>query len=189
MISFIKLHSEIFILLFLLFLTIDAFILIIKFTNNLDSRPNLKISYDISKSYCLGCCYNNEYRLAIINLTIENNSRKSADILSIKLLNRDESYLATMPNIRGINNKNEIIPLNEDKFKSINSNIISDNILLKNMALLSQGIITGYAVFENVDLITDSGDYTIVIETPKRIFTSQITLKPFDGDFQSVNPL
>ena len=185
MISFIKLHSEIFILLFLLFLTIDAFILIIRFTNNLDSRPNLKISYDISKSYCIGSFNNNEYILAIINLTIENKSTKSVDILKIKLLNRDESYLATMPKIRDTNNENGITLLNDDKSKSINLNINSDNILLKNMNIPSQDVTNGYAVFENVHLITDNRDYTIVVETPKKTFTSQITLKPFDGSFQS----
>ncbi|MVX67254.1 hypothetical protein GKZ28_26800 [Clostridium chromiireducens] len=181
MISFIKLHSEIFILLFLLFLTIDAFILIIKFTNNFDSRPNLKISYDISKSCYLGSFYDNEYILVIINLTIENKSAKSVDILNIKLLNRDRPYLAIMPKIKDINNK--------DKFESINLNIFSDNILLKNMSIPSQDAINGYAVFENVDLITDSGDYTISVETPRKIFTSQITLKPSDGIFQSGNSL
>ena len=175
MISFIKLHSEIFILLFLLFLTIDAFILIIKFTNNLDSRPNLKISYDISKSCYLGSFYDNEYILVIINLTIENKSAKSVDILNIKLLNRDRPYLATMPKIKDITN--------EYKSRSINLNIISDNILLKNMNIPSQDTINGYAVFDNVDLITDNGDYTIIVETPRKVFTSQIALKPSDGIF------
>lgn len=189
MISFIKLHSEFFIFLFLLFLTVDAFVILIKFSKNLDSLPNLKISYDIPKSYYLGFCYDNDYRLAIINLTIENKSTKPAEIIKIKLVNGSKSYSAIVPKIIDFNNENGLVLFNEDKSESINLDIISDNILLKNLNLPSQGVINGYGVFENIGLTTNTRDYTIVVETPKKTFMSQITLKPFDGVFQPGNPL
>lgn len=97
MIEFIKSNSNILIFIFLLLLTIDGFLIIIKYRNYLESRPNLKISYDKFKSYCLTVGANAEYKFPIINLTMQNLSTKSIDITNMKLIYGSKPYLAVSP--------------------------------------------------------------------------------------------
>lgn len=185
MISFIKSNLTIVVPILILFLTIDTFFLVFKFKNYLESIVNLKISHDIFKSYYLNFYPYIEYKLAIIYLTIENTSASSTDITKIELIDESKSYLATLPSIKNNYNKIGISLTTEDNDKFIDINILSENIL-NNTNLPSRNILKGYAVFENVEPITNSKDYKIVIETPNKIFEKEITITPHNDRFHPI---
>lgn len=188
MISFIKSHLDIFMPIFVLLITVDTFLLAFKFANHSESSAKLKISYDISKSYNLFFYCNHEYKLAIINLILENKSTDSFDITKIKLIDGSKSYLATVPKIKDNYNENGITLINEDESKFININILSENIL-KNTMISSHGVLSGYAVFENVEPITNTKSYKIIIETTSKVFKKEITINPLNNEFHPINPL
>jgi hypothetical protein len=186
MISFIKTNSNILIFVFLIFMTIDSFILFIKYRNYLESLPNIKISYDTLRSYSLKLWYEHEYKLSIINLTLENISTKPIDITNIKLIDSSKSYLATLPNIKDEYNENGVSLANEDNSEFININILSENIL-KRTNIPPYSTLSGYAVFENVEPTAVSKNYRIIIETPKKTFEKEITINPLNDEFQPSN--
>jgi hypothetical protein len=187
MISFIKSNLTILGPLIMLFLTIDMFLLIFKFKVHSESILHLKISYDIFKSYYLGSYSHDEYKLAIVYLTIENTSASSTDIIKIRLIDGFKSYLATLPQIRNNFNEHGIILINEDddECKLININILSENIL-NTPKFSSHNTLSGYAVFENVEPITDSKNYKIIIETHNKVFEKEITINPLNNDLHPV---
>jgi hypothetical protein len=188
MISFIKSNLNILALIFILFFTVDVFLLSIKFKNYIESLPNLKISYDILKSYCFGFYYYGEYKLAIVNLTLENISTNPIDITKINLIDGSKWYLATFPKIKDDYNENGIVLINEDETKFIDINILSENII-KNTIVSPHGTLNGYAVFENVEPITNPKNYKIIIETPRKVFEKEIIINPLSNEFHPINPL
>lgn len=172
MISFIKSNFTILAPIFLIFLTVDIFVLIFKLKNYSESIVNIKISYDIFKSYCFSFYPCSEYKLAIIYLTLENTSTSSIDITKIQLINKLKSYLATSPKIKDDYNKNEI-------------SLINDN----NTTLPPKGSLKGYAVFENIEPIFNFENYKIIIETPNKIFEEEITMNARNDVFHSIKQL
>ncbi|EKQ57814.1 MULTISPECIES: hypothetical protein [unclassified Clostridium] len=188
MISFIKENSNIFIFILLLFFMVDVFLLAIKLKNTLEALPNLKISYNIHKSYCFGFFKDRDYNLAIVNLSIENTSTKSINISRIQLIDKDKSYLAANLKIRDEYNENGISLINEDESEFININISSENIL-ENTEISPHSILDGYAVFENIELINETKNYRIVIETPKATFEKEIAINPLNNELHPINNL
>lgn len=189
MISFIKSNLTILAPIFLIFLTVDIFVLIFKLKNYSESAVNIKISYDIFKSYYFGFYLHSKYKLASIYLTIENTSTNSIDITKIQLIDKSKSYLATFPQIKDDYNKNGIFLIKDyDEIKFIIKNILSENIL-NNTNLPPKGVLNGYAVFENIELISNSKNYKIVIETPNKIFEKEIIINPQNDVFRSINQL
>lgn len=188
MISFIKEYSNILIFIFLILMTVDGFILLIKYRNYLESIPNIKISYNTLKSYCINSYHEHEYNLAIIHLTLENKSTKPIDITNIKLIDGLKSYTATLLKIKDEYNENGITLTNEDNSEFIYINVLSKNIL-KNTTIPSSGASSGYTVFENVEPITDTKNYRIIIETPKKVFETEITINALNQEFKPSNPL
>lgn len=188
MISFIKSNLTIIAPMFLIFLTVDLFLVIYKLKNYTEAIVNLLISYDIFKSYCFSFYSHREYKLAIIYLTIENTSTSSTDITKIQLIDSSKSYLAALPKIN--DTENEIALINEDdnevETKLITINILSENIL-NNTHLSPKGVLKGYAVFENVEPIVSTKDYKIIIETPNKVFEKEITINPLSDGFQLIN--
>ncbi|EHI96803.1 hypothetical protein CDLVIII_0061 [Clostridium sp. DL-VIII] len=186
MISFIKSNSNILVLIFLLFLTVDSFLLIVKFIKRSETLPKLKISYDILKSYCF-CFCNNKYKLAIINLEIENMSMKPIDITNIKLIDRSKTYIASIPKLEPYYEEDKIILSNEDKSKSISIDISSENIL-QNTSISPLTSLNGYAVFENFDPIIYSRSYKLVVETPLKSFETEVTINPLEDGLNPIIP-
>lgn len=185
MIEFIKSNSNIFIFIFLVLLTVDGFLLIIKYRNYLESLPNLKISYDISKSYCLDFCVD-KYKLVLVKLTIENISTKPIDITNIKLINDSKSYLAVLPKVEDNCNENRLSFMNKYESEFININVLSENIIkdtkgTKNMSIPLHGNLSGYAVFEDVEPIINAKNYRIIVETPSKVFEKEITINPLNN--------
>lgn len=174
MILFLKENQNFFIFLALLLLTIDSFMLIIKYRNSLESRPNLKISYDILKSYCVN--YSSEYNFLIISLTIENNSSKSIDIMNIKLIDAGKSYFAVFPKMKDEFSENDISLIN-----------ISSKNILRESNIASYNSLDGYACFENVDPILNAKNFKIIIETPNNNFEKEIIINPLDNEFLLTN--
>ncbi len=158
MIEFIMSNLNIFIPLLLIFFTIDTFLLVYKAFLTLNT--NLKLSYNNSKSY-----YNKDNKIAIINLTIENNSPNSIDIIKIKLTSGFKSHLAIFPTAKSAKNR----------LKSLDSNVLLENIL-NNTNIPEHTALTGYAIFENVEVISDSKNYNIVLKTSNKVLRKKIKL-------------
>lgn len=186
MISFIKSNSNILILIFLLFLTVDSFLLIVKFIKRSETLPKLKISYNILKSYCFSFC-NDKYKLAIISLEIENMSIKPIDIINIKLIDRSKTYIASIPKLEPCYAEDGITLANEDKSKSISIDISSENIL-ENTNISPITSLNGYAVFENFDPIIYSRNYKLVVETPLKSFETEVTINPLEDGLNPIIP-
>ncbi|WP_026887036.1 hypothetical protein [Clostridium beijerinckii] len=160
MIEFIMSNLNIFIPLLLIFLTIDTFLLAYKAC--LTFTTNLKISYNTSKSY-----YNKDSKIAIINLTIENNSSNPIDIIKVKLTSGFKSYLATSPKIK--------VAYNKTKSKPIDSIVLLENIL-NNTNMPAHTTLTGYVVFENVQVRSNSKNHNIVVKTSNKVLRKKIKL-------------
>lgn len=175
MISFIKSNSNIFIFIFLLLLTIDGFLLLIKYRNYLESRPNLKISYDKFRSYLFNFDSDDKNKLAVVRLTIQNISTRPIDITNIKLVYGSKPYLAAPIEITNDykQNRTSFEAIDETSFFDID--ILSDNIR-KNTNIPSSGISDGYAFFENIESFIDIESCKIIIETPGKIFEKEITI-------------
>lgn len=189
MISFIKSNFTILAPIFLIFLTVDIFVLIFKLKNYSESIVNIKISYDIFKSYCFSFYPYSEYKLAIIYLTLENTSTSSIDITKIQLIDKSKSYLATFPKIKDDYNKNGISLIKDnDEIKCVIKNTLSENIL-NNTTLPPKGALKGYAVFENIEPISNSENYNIIIETPNKIFQEEITMNTCNDVLHSIKQL
>lgn len=186
MISFIKSNFNILIFLFLLFLTIDSFLLILKFAKRLETLPNLKISYDILKSYCFSF-YDDNYKLAIVALNIKNISTKPIDIINIKLIDGTYTYLAAFPKLEADYYKKGILLANEDETEFVDINISSENIL-ENTNISPKAELSGYAVFENVESITEAKTYKLIIETPHKSFETEITINTLKDGFNPMIP-
>lgn len=165
MISFIKSNLNIFIPILVLFITFDTFLLLYKFYLTLIS--NLKISYNAEKSY-----YNNENRLAVINLTIENKSANPTSILRIKLVDGSKSYLALIPDTQYFSDKSQIT-LRDDETKFIDTDILSKNIL-QNIKFPKHSLVNGYAIFKDIESTVNSKNYKIFIDTPSKTFRKRI---------------
>lgn len=157
MIEFIMSNLNIFIPLLLIFLTIDTFLLAYKAC--LTFTTNLKISYNASKSY-----YDKDSKIAIINLTIENNSSNSIDIIKVKLTSGFKSYLAIFLTAQAAKNS----------LKSLDSNVLLENIL-NNTNIPAHTNLTGYVVFKNVQ-VSYSKKHNIVVKTSNKVLRKKIKL-------------
>lgn len=188
MISFIKANSNILIFLLLIFFVVDSFLLAFKLKNHLDATPNIKISYDNFKSYCVNFFKDNDCSLIIISLLLENTSTKPIDIINIKLVDGDKSHSAATPKTVDSYNEEEISLINEDESELININVSSENIL-KNTAINSHDTLNGYAVFENIETVNNSDAYKIVIETPRKTFEKEIVITSLNNNFYYIDNL
>lgn len=190
MISFIKANSSIIVPIILIFLTVDMFLLIYKFKNYCESIVNLRISYDISKSYCANFYSYTEYKLVILYLTIENTSTSPTDITRLELTDMSNSYLANVSEIRDYYNENQINLVTEDEdedFECVNIDILSENIL-RNTEVSPHGVLKGYVVFENVESLTDTSYYKIIVETSNnKFFEKELNLSPLSRQLYFVN--
>jgi uncharacterized protein (UPF0147 family) len=158
MTEFIMSNLNIFIPLLLIFLTIDTFLL--DYRAFLIINTNLKLSCNNSKSY-----YNKNNKIAIINLTIENNSSNPIDVIKVKLTSGFKSHLATFPTTQSAKNN----------LKALDSNVLLENIL-NNTNIPEHTSVTGYAIFENVEAISDSKNYNIIIKTSNKVLRKKIKL-------------
>lgn len=162
MISFIKSNLNILIPILILFFTFDTFFVIYKIY--IKPITNLEISYDNFKSY-----YDSKRKLAAVNLTVVNKSTSSVKITGIKLTDGSKSYSATLPKMPDTHNENDI-----------NMDISSENIL-KYTEVSSHGVLNSYVFFENIEPITKTKNYKLVIETPSKTFKNKITISSINN--------
>ncbi|AGX43368.1 hypothetical protein CLSA_c23940 [Clostridium saccharobutylicum DSM 13864] len=178
-ITFIKSNSDMLLLLLMLFITLDTFLLFYKLKKYSSPAINLKISYDASRSYSSSLYCNNKYQLTIIHLNIENESANTIEITTVKLIDENNSYLAVFPKITDDYNENGITLISEDKSKFIKINTLSENIL-KNTTICSHNDLNGYAVFQNVEPITQTKSYKLIVQTLIGTFEKEIILNPIN---------
>ncbi|CAM2950378.1 hypothetical protein HAHI6034_05730 [Hathewaya histolytica] len=169
-----------------LFVSIASFFL--SFKNYIKSIVKFKISYDLENSYSLGFLWYQEYKLLIVDLTIENNSTSSVDISKIKLIDENNTYIASTIEISDKYNENGISLVNSPITSYKPLNITSQNIL-NNPRVPSYGTLNGFAVFNNIEPLEESKSYTIIIHTPSKSFKKSIIINPLTGDFKPIHPL
>ncbi|NFT82520.1 hypothetical protein FDF64_08600 [Clostridium botulinum] len=160
----------------------------ISFKNYLKSNVKLKLSTIPNNNLCLGFVHYREYKLIIIDLTIDNNSTSSVNISRIKLVDGNNTYLANPININDRLNKNGIslISNNEDEYMPIN---ISTENILNNTRISSYGTLNGYAVFNDVDLIFAPKSFKLIVDTPSKSFKTNVIVNLCPNGFKPLHPL
>lgn len=169
-----------------LFISCASFFLSLK--NYLKSVVKFKISYDIDSSFSCGFMNYEPYKLIIVNLTIENNSTSAIDITKIKLIDEKNIYISSKIEISDTYNKNGISLINSDESRYEPFDISSENIL-NNTRIPSYGVLSGFAVFKDIEPLKEPKNYKLVIDTPSKSFSKSITVNPLTGEFHPINPL
>lgn len=169
-----------------LLVSISSFFLSLK--NYRKSIVKFKLSYDTEYSFSFGFIHYQPYKLLIVYLTIENNSSSDVDISRIKLIDGTKTYISSQIEVADTHNDNGISLLNSTKHLCKPINITSENIL-KNSRISSYGVLSGYAVFENIEPLREPKNYKLFVETPSKSFSKKIVINPLLGEFQPIHPL
>lgn len=160
----------------------------LSFKNYLKSNIELKISSYNNNNICVGFIWINEYRLIIIDVLIENNSSTDVNISRIRLVDDNHNYLANPISIKDMKNSNGITLIKNTHDEYIRYNISSENIM-NNCRISSYGTARGFAVFNDVDLISSPKNFTLIVDTPYKSFNTNVIVNLCPNEFCPLQPL
>ncbi|MEG2811731.1 MAG: hypothetical protein RR912_04360 [Clostridium sp.] len=171
-------------LLAIIALLISLSSLAISLRNLWKERINLKISNDPSESFCFGFIYYDKYKLLFTKLDIINLSKTDTSINRIILIDNGKEIDASPYNIGDTHNENGITLYNtENPSRGVIYNLKSEN-LLNNLRISSNGHISGYVTFFDVNLISSEKEYTLIVKTPNKDFSTKIKCSPLPGNLK-----
>lgn len=154
--------------------------------NHWKSIIRLKITSN--DNYCFSYSWHNKYKLAILDLVVENNSSTEVTLTKLTLRLSDKLYTADRLDIFDNTNKSGISLIKNGTFdEAIGLNVLTANIL-DNGRISSYGQTCGLAIFHIEKIISEPQECELTVFTPNKSFTAKVLVCPLPNNLSPAHP-